>query len=72
MNNQVVMQDSVSEEHPDEPDPSSDDITTATFNFTFKTFLFAGTEQCKLIKAKEPKIELSTAISSVLTEILPE
>ena len=71
MNNQVIMQDSVSEDHPDEPDPSSDDLTTATFQFTFKAFLFAGTEQCKLIKSKQTKVELSTAVSSIVTEILP-
>lgn len=31
MNNQIVMQDSVSEDHPDEPDSAQDDLTTATF-----------------------------------------
>ena len=31
LNNQVVMQDSVSEDHPDEPDSAQDDLTTATF-----------------------------------------
>jgi len=49
MNNQVVMEDSISEEHPDELDGSSDDFVTSTFNFTFKTFLFAGMKQAKKI-----------------------
>ena len=44
------MSDSVSEEHPDELDGTQDDLTTATFNFTFKTYLFAGTKRAKLMK----------------------
>lgn len=31
MNNQVVMDDSVSEDHPDEFDGEQDDLVTATF-----------------------------------------
>lgn len=42
---QVIMSDSITEEHPDEIDDATDDIITATFNFTFKTFLFAGSEK---------------------------
>lgn len=42
---QVIMGDSITEEHPDEIDETSDDITTTTFSFTFKTFLFAGSEK---------------------------
>lgn len=45
MNNQVVMQDSVTEEHPSELESSTDDFITATFQFTFKTFLFGGTDK---------------------------
>lgn len=40
------MSDSVLEEHPDELDPSVDDLITTTFQFTFKTYLFGGTAQC--------------------------
>lgn len=47
MNCQVVMQDSVSEEHPDDLSPETDDFVTAVFQFTFKTFLFAGMEKYK-------------------------
>lgn len=49
MNNQVIMEDSISEEHPDEIDGTQDDFTTASFSFTFKTFLFGGTQQAKLV-----------------------
>jgi len=44
INSQVVMQDSVNEDHPGDLDNSSDDLTTATFSFTYKTYLFAGTK----------------------------
>lgn len=47
MNNQVVMQDSVSEEHQDEISPDQDDLITSNFQFTFKTFLFPGMQQFK-------------------------
>ena len=49
LNNQVIMEDSVSEDHPDEIDAGTDDFITTTFNFTFKTFLFGGTRQAKLV-----------------------
>lgn len=51
LHNEVIMQDSVSEEHPDEFDGSQDDITTSTFSFTFKTYLFGGTTKAKKAKA---------------------
>jgi len=66
------MQDSVSEDHPDEPDSSADDLTTATFNFTFKTYLFAGMAKAKLVPAKVIKRELSTVLSDVVVEIQPD
>ena len=47
LNNQVIMEDSVSEDHPDEIDAGTDDFITTTFNFTFKTFLFGGVTQAK-------------------------
>lgn len=63
LNNQVVMQDSVSEEHPDELDGTQDDITTATFQFIFKTYLFGGTQQ-----AKKKKVDvISTSVSTILS-----
>ena len=42
---QIIMNDSISEEHPDEFDETTDDITVTTFNFTFKTFIFAGSKK---------------------------
>lgn len=42
---QVIMGDSITEEHPDEFDETTDDIITTTFNFTFKTFIFAGSKK---------------------------
>lgn len=42
LNNQVLMSDSVNEEHADEIDGATDDFTSATFQFTFKTYLFGG------------------------------
>ena len=49
LNNQIIMSDSVSEEHPDELDASVDDLITTTFQFTFKTYLFGGTTQCSKV-----------------------
>lgn len=68
MNNQIVMQDSVSEDHPDEPDSAQDDLTTATFQFVFKTYLFAGMAKAKL----KPAIVISSQMSSVLSDIAVE
>lgn len=60
---QVVMDDSISEEHPDEIDGSADDLITSTFNFTFKTYLFAGNVKAK----QEPVKVLSAYISTYLS-----
>ena len=63
MNNQITMDDTVSEEHPDELDGGTDDFTTSTFNFTFKTFLFGGVTQAK----KTPTKVLSSFVSSFIS-----
>lgn len=63
MNNQIVMEDSVNEDHPDELDGTTDDLVTSTFNFTFKTFLFAGMKQAQ----KRPAQILSTYVSSFVS-----
>ena len=63
LNNQIIMSDSVAEEHPDELDGASDDFVTTTFQFTFKTYLFGGNQQAK----KVPKYILSTYTSSVMS-----
>lgn len=44
-NSQIVMSDSITEDHPYELANDSEDITTATFNFTFKTYIFGGTDR---------------------------
>ena len=49
LNNQIIMSDSISEEHPDELDALVDDLITTTFQFTFKTYLFGGTTQCSKV-----------------------
>lgn len=65
LNNQIVMSDSVSEEHPDELDGTQDDLITSTFQFTFKTYLFGGTQQAK---KRQLSTDLSTVVSSYVYE----
>ena len=72
MNNQIVMQDSVSEDHPDELDSSQDDLTIATFQFVFKTYLFAGTAKAKLVPQSVISSQISTVLSNVIVEIAPD
>jgi len=68
LNNQVIMSDSVSEEHSDELDGTRDDLVISTFTFTFKTYLFGGTRQCAKKRRKRPVVDLSTVISSYIYE----
>lgn len=44
-NSQVIMSDSISEEHPDELGNDVEDITVTSFNFTFKTYIFGGSDR---------------------------
>lgn len=44
-NSQVIMSDSISEEHPEELASDAEDITVTTFNFTFKTYIFGGSDR---------------------------
>lgn len=44
-NNQVIMGDSVNEEHPDELGSEVDDVTVTSFTFTYKTYIFGGNKQ---------------------------
>lgn len=67
MNNQIVMSDSVSEDHPDEFGGEQNDFTTATFNFTFKTYLFGGVNPFKK-RTKQISSYLSTVVSSYVHE----
>lgn len=68
LNNQVIMGDSVSEEHPDEMDASRDDLVISNFSFTFKTYLFGGTEQYRKVRSKKPVVDLSATVSSYVHE----
>lgn len=44
-NSQIIMSDNISEDHPEEISPTDDDLITTTLNFTFKTYIFAGTQR---------------------------
>jgi hypothetical protein len=47
--NQVIMEDSISEENPYELDSSTDDLVQCTCNFTFKTYMFCGNKMSQLV-----------------------
>ena len=66
--NQVVMEDNLQEDHPDEIDPSADDVVTMTIGFTYKTFIFSGTKRAILV----PKTEISTSLSTVVSSYVYE
>lgn len=66
MNNQIIMSDSITEEHPNEIDSSADDLITTTFQFTFKTYLFGGNQQAKLV----PKYVLSSYLSTFVEKTI--
>lgn len=70
-NCQVIMEDSVSEEHSGEIDESTDDIISSTFNFTFKTYLFAGTERATPLPADKTKV-LSSYVTQELKDVVVE
>lgn len=72
LNNQVIMEDGVSEQHEDAFDGSQDDLMTTTFSFRFKTYLFAGTKQAKLIKPKVLSSYISSFVESNIVEIPPD
>lgn len=46
-NSQVIMDSSITEEHPEELAGTDDDFVVNTCSFTLKTFLFAGTQNAK-------------------------
>ncbi len=46
------MEDGIQEEHPDEIDPSADDIVQATCTFTFKTYMFCGNKKAVATQKK--------------------
>ena len=69
LDQQIIMSDNVSEEHPDAPSSEEDDFMSATFSFTYKTYLFAGTRKAKLIHPKEISTFLSTYVSTMVSTI---
>ena len=71
MNNQITMEDSVNEEHPDEIDGSADDFVSTTFNFTFKTFLFGGVKQAKSVPLQVISSFTSSFVSSDVIVLAP-
>ena len=68
LHNEIIMADSVSEEHPDEFDGTADDIVTSTFQFTFKTYLFGGTTHMQ----KRPGSAVSSVISTFISSYVYE
>lgn len=68
LNNQIIMSDSISEDHPDELDSIANDVIVTTFQFTFKTYLFGGKTQAKLV----PQTVLSTVTSSFVSSYIHE
>ena len=65
--NQVIMEDSLQEDHPDEIDSSADDVIEMTVNFTYKTFIFSGTKRAILVPKTEISKFLSKSLSTTLT-----
>ena len=72
LNNQVIMDDSVSEEHPVELESTTDDFITSTFTFKFKTYLFGGYQKAKLVPTQIISSYISSFISSTQVEIKAE
>lgn len=72
LNNQVVMNDSVNEDHPSELQGENDDIQTAQFSFTFKTWLFAGIGRAKKVHPKVISTDISTFISTYIDVLQPD
>jgi hypothetical protein len=64
-NSQVVMGDSISEDHSDEIDSSADDIISMTFNFTYKTFIFCGNKRVNAYGTNTVPV-ISTYISTYI------
>lgn len=72
MNNQIVMEDGINEEHPDELDGNTDDFMSSTFNFTFKTFLFGGVTQARRVPRQVISAFTSSFISSDIIVLAPD
>ena len=76
---QVIMDGTITEEHPPDLESTQDDIVTATCTFIFKTYIFGGSAKAKSKKiirdgvtydGDEPTQVISTYISSYYDENL--
>lgn len=63
-NSQVIMGDNISEEHPDEISPDQDDVIVTTVNFTFKTYLFGGSEKILAGIGTKTMVDPDTGLST--------
>lgn len=71
-NSQVIMSDSITEEHPDELANDAEDITITTFNFTFKTYIFGGTDRTIAgLHTETRKLSDGTEVSSLYNGFVP-
>ena len=71
-NSQVIMNDSISEEHPDELANDSEDITVTTFNFTFKTYIFGGADRTIAgLHTETRKLSDGTEVSGLYNGFVP-
>ena len=73
-NSQVIMSDSITEEHPDELANDAEDITVTTFNFTFKTYIFGGNERAlaglhKIVRKNDDGTETTISASGFVPTI---
>lgn len=66
---QIVMEDNLTEEHPDEVDPSADDIVQMTVNFIYKTYIFSGEKKAVLVPKTKISSYISTFVSSYVYEL---
>lgn len=72
INSQVIMADAVTEENLSELEGTQDDLVTSQFGFTFKTYLFSGTNQAKLVHPQILSTYTSSFLSTIVVEIQPE
>ncbi len=68
--NQVIMENTITEEHPDELDPTADDIVVSTCSFTYKTFIFCGNNKPKTVIVPVVSTYISSDHYEGLSDIL--
>ena len=75
-NSQVIMNDSITEEYPEELSNDAEDICVSTFNFTFKTYIFGGNDRNIAGLHQETKIlsnsdGTSSEVSTIYNGVVP-